>query len=251
MARANTGMKSLEVERLAPEFLNLLRRHNLIEQLIRTEFIDKTVNHIKLKDNESSTLLENYAKKNGIRSESDFQEHLNKRGLRKTDLLHHLELPIKIQRHANECYINKAEARFLECKDRLDRVTYSLIRVKKPELARELYLRIIGNESSFSDVAVSYSEGPEKNSKGLIGPLPLTQAHPILAEKLRTSAEGELMEPFRIDGWWLIARLEQYQPSQFNETVAQTMCTEMFNEWVKRECIGIIDRLQAADKANK
>ena len=75
-------------------------------------------------------------------------------------------------------------------------------------LARELYLRIEGNEANFGDLAETCSEGPERKSKGIIGPVSLTQAHPILAEVLRTTKPGELKHPFQLGEWWLVLRLE-------------------------------------------
>ena len=81
---------------------------------------------------------------------------------------------------------------------------YSLIRLKDGFLARELYLRIAGNEADFSDLAARYSQGPEAKTKGIIGPIAMNKAHPSLAEKLRTCQPAQLLEPFTIDDWWLI-----------------------------------------------
>ena len=84
----------------------------------------------------------------------------------------------------------------LERKNELDQVVYSLLRLENSFLARELYLQIEAGESNFADLAKRYAEGPERNTNGIVGPVSLTQAHPILVEKLRVAQPGVLLEPF-------------------------------------------------------
>ena len=52
------------------------------------------------------------------------------------------------------------------------KVTYSLIRTADFQLAKELYLQIEAKEENIYDLAAKYSQGEEKFSKGLIGPIP-------------------------------------------------------------------------------
>ena len=68
-----------------------------------------------------------------------------------------------------------------------------------------------------------------------MGPVSLTQAHPVLVEKLRVSQQGVLLEPFRISDWWLLVRLERYSPATFTDEVSDQMCQEMFDAWVDEE----------------
>ena len=60
----------------------------------------------------------------------------------------------------------------------------------------------------------------------------MNKAHPSLAEKLRTCQPGQLLEPFSIDDWWLVVRLERYESAQFVNSTAQVMAEEMFQEWI-------------------
>ena len=50
---------------------------------------------------------------------------------------------------------------FLSRKSKLERVIYSLIRVKDRNVANELYMRIKENEEPFWKIAKNYSDGPE------------------------------------------------------------------------------------------
>ena len=68
-----------------------------------------------------------------------------------------------------------------------------------------------------------------------MGPVPLTQAHPALAERLRTSTPGVLNPPFRLSEWTLVMRLESYTPASFDDATAQQMAEELFYQWVNEE----------------
>ena len=102
---------------------------------------------------------------------------------------------------------------------------------------RENYIFVLNGEANFADLAAQHSQGNESKTNGIIGPVPLNQAHPILAERLRTSQPGQLQEPFSIDEWWLVLRLERYEPARLEESTIQTMTTELFQEWVEGEVL--------------
>jgi len=143
--------------------------------------------------------------------------------------------PLRLFRHGQRHFRPKAEARFLDRKTELDRVVYSLLRLKDQGLARELYLRIDEEAACFADLAATYAEGPEQSTRGIVGPVALTQAHPALAERLRTATPGQLLEPFRIEGWWVVVRLEQLTPAVFDQATANQMTQELLDQWLNEE----------------
>ena len=160
------------------------------------------------------------------------------------EVIDRLELVIRRQEFIRERFAPKAEARFLERKNELDQVVYSLLRLANNFLARELYLQIESGESNFADLAKRYAEGPERNTNGIVGPVSLTQAHPVLVEKLRVAQPGVLLEPFRIADWWLVVRLERYSPATFTPEVSDRMCREMFDAWIAEETATTLSRLE-------
>ena len=160
------------------------------------------------------------------------------------EVIDRLELVIRRQEFIRERFAPKAEARFLERKNELDQVVYSLLRLANNFLARELYLQIDSGESNFADLAKRYAEGPERNTNGIVGPVSLTQAHPALVEKLRVAQPGVLLEPFRIADWWLVVRLERYSPATFTPEVSDRMCREMFDAWIAEETATTLSRLE-------
>jgi parvulin-like peptidyl-prolyl isomerase len=155
-----------------------------------------------------------------------------------------VELPIRLRRHCERLYRPKAEARFLDRKQQLDRVVYSLLRLKDEGLARELYFQLQDGEATFADLAARHAEGPERVTRGIVGPVPLTQAHPQLVERLRTAPMAEVQEPFRIEEWWLLFRLESLTPATFDEPMALQMSQELFEQWLEQAVEARLEQLR-------
>lgn len=225
---------------LSESTLQELRRHNLLQLLVQRRVVAEAVAQQALDPEACQQAREQFCRQNGLADEAAVQAFLAANGLGPDDLSWQIELPLRIRDHCAEHYRHKAEAQFLTRKNQLDRVVYSLLRVKDGFLARELYLRLDATEANFADLAAEFSEGPEKQTNGIVGPVPLTQAHPALAERLRTSPPGQLMQPFQISEWWLVARIESYTPASFDEQTAQQMASELFDQWTREETSRIL-----------
>ena len=228
---------------LSPETKALLSRHNLLKPWVRAEITAAAAQSIALPEQECVELWRTYLQKKNIEDDVALAKHLQEIGLTADDLHWQLELPKRVRQYSQKHFQHKAEARFLMRKEQLDRVVYSLLRVKDAFLARELYLRIAGGEANFADLAAQYSQGPEAKTKGIIGPMPMRQAHIALSERLRTTQPGELLEPFKIEEWWLVARLERYEAARFDEGTAKQMTSELFEEWIEEETVCKMARL--------
>ena len=233
-------MPFISVQNLSPEALALLQRHNLLQTLVRAEILRKTIEPIELSTEQRDRVWNNFKEQNKLENIESLKTYLKNNGLREIDLRWQLELPTRVQIYSQEHFQHKAEARFLARKEQLDSVVYSLLRLQDGYLARELYLRISGGEANFADLAASYSQGPEAKTKGIVGPVPMTQAHPALSERLRTSQPGQLLQPFRVDQWWLVVRLERYEAAQFDDKTRQRMAEELFQEWLNQKLLGKI-----------
>lgn len=222
-----------------------LRRHDLIRPLILKDLVAQRVAGVTIPREDVQQALTTYRKQHRLEDDQALAEHLRDRGIGPSDLIWQLELPLRIREHCREHYLDKAEAHFLKRKQGLDQVVYSLIRVKDAYFARELYLRLLGEEASFADLASQYSEGAEKSTHGIIGPRSLQQAHPVLADKLRTATVGKVIEPFSIAEWWLIARLESHKPASFTPEVGAQMAFELFEESINEALTDKLRSLQA------
>lgn len=232
---------------LQPNILALLRRYNLLLPLFKGIVEDELLADLRLEPNEIKELFSRWAGETGI--EQALEQARQRNGLYREDLDWQLQRPVKLARVAQTRFADKAEARFLQRKRDLDLVTYSLVRVKDANLARELYLQLDGQESGFAELAERYSDGPERLSKGLVGPKPINQAHPQLAERLRTGRDGEVLPPFVVAGWWLVVRRESYQPAVLDEAMTAQMAQELLQEWIAEEAQRRLEQLNAGGAA--
>ena len=114
-------------------------------------------------------------------------------------------------------------------------MVYSLIRVKEGYLATELYLQITSGEKDFGDIASKYSEGEENKSRGVVGPVSLSKAHPKMIEILKSAKIREVITPFKVDKWHVIIRLESIIEANLDQSMKQRMAEEIFDESLEVE----------------
>ena len=222
----------------------LLARFNLLKPLVEKMIIRDVASHINVAEDQLQEARLGLLQQRGYDAIEQWAELLEELGSSEDDVLERLRDAVRRRVFMRERFAPKAEARFLERKNELDQVVYSLLRLADNFLARELYLQIESGESNFADLAKRYAEGPERNTNGIVGPVSLTQAHPVLVEKLRVAQPGVLLEPFRISDWWLVVRLERYSPATFTPEVSDRMCREMFDAWIEEQTATTLNRLE-------
>ena len=116
---------------------------------------------------------------------------------------------------------------FVSRKSKLERVIYSLIRVKDRNVANELYMRIKENEEPFWKIAKNYSDGPEKYTEGRIGPTRMSDLNPYIYKLLEISELGQLWPPKRLNEWWIILKLDRRIKLELNEDVKNNLFLEL------------------------
>ena len=223
--------------------LSLLHRNGLLETLIERSMLEALALDIEVSEEAKTTIFSGYMHQHSLKSEEAKEEHIAKLKLTNAEFEERVLRPYRIAQIAKARFEAKAEGRFLVMKERLDTIVYSLLRLESRPLAQELYLKIAHKEANFADLAGKYSQGNERNTNGIVGPTPLNQSHPILMEKLRATAPGKLLEPFRIDQWWIVARLEKIAPATFDEQMSNKMSMELFQEWLRQETQNTLKKL--------
>jgi parvulin-like peptidyl-prolyl isomerase len=221
----------------------LLQSHGLLQPLVTKMITSQAVADVAVSDSDLNQARADLLEERGYEGDEQWPALLEEIGRPEPEVFAVLSSKVRQQTFLREQFAPKAEARFLDRKNELDQVVYSLLRLENRFLAQELYLQIESGESNFADLAKSYAEGPERNTNGIVGPVSLTQAHPDLVEKLRVTQPGVLLEPFRISGWWLVVRLERYSPATFSDEISDQMCQELFVEWQKEQTIACLKQL--------
>ena len=171
-------------------------------------------------------------KKNNIDNNEVLLKFLDLKGLSFEDHKRNLENYEKIKCIASQEFSKSAEEEFINSKILLDQYTYSLITVKDSDLAYELYLQVDSKEAEFSELAKRYSLEGNSNKMGIIGPQSLGKVHPVLKEKLLNAKKGELLNPFKIDKWWVIVRLEERNEAKLDDFLRSKITLSLFDKWV-------------------
>jgi parvulin-like peptidyl-prolyl isomerase len=189
---------------LSKEALILLHKNRTLLPLIKSELIQSKLAEVTLKDDLINKLEEQLINKLGLQKSEDYDSWLKENMLTKEQFKILATNDCRLKQYCHEQFAHKVESRFLDRKQELDIIIYSLIRVKDFFKARELYYRIIGKESDFGDLSTMYSEGIEQRTRGIVGPGPMARIHPKLAKHLKNSANGKVQSPIEIDGNHLI-----------------------------------------------
>ena len=117
---------------------------------------------------------------------------------------------------------------FLQAKKRdLDQVVYSMLRLSDIGLAEELYLRLKNGESSISELAHKYSLGPEKYTKGIVGPMPLSKANEQIRAISNKENIGKLNKPIVIQNTIIISIVEHIIEATLTPEMEQKLLEEL------------------------
>lgn len=207
---------------------NTISKWGMYRQVKKEQIIDEQIKNIQSPSNKqlNSTISE-WCKFKQINSKKNFEEWKIKNGYSEDEWIDFISRKWKWKEWCLNKFREKIPSYYLERKSMLDIVSYSLVRVSNKNLADELYLRIKESESTFEKIATKYSEGPEKNTNGRIGPAPLGNAHPLLAHLLQISEEGKVCSPRMVDSWWVILRKEKLLNTSLDDEITQKLSLEL------------------------
>ena len=191
-----------------------------------------------------------------INSESELNQWLTKNNIDEKSLSLKLYKLLQVEKFKNDKFGEKVESIFLSKKENLDRVMYSLFRTKEKAKATEIHLKILEQEDTFADLASEYSEGIEQQINGLIGPIEIGRINIQIAERLKISNKGQLWEPFQVDDWWVLLRLERLIPAKLDDRTRKKITQDLYDEWIDiqvDECLESleIDNISSIDHATQ
>ncbi len=241
-------LKSLNV--LTENCIDLLEKNQLLDSLIGSEFVRQKLKAVELEKELEENIIKDFSKNLGIKNEESIKDWCIKKRITEE---HFRDVALKKAREGKFCKQNfdsQAEAHFLKRKNDLDTVVYSLIQKQNVFQARELYLRIVENESTFEEIAANHTEGPERITLGRIGPAALGSINPAIREVLRNSKVGETQRPVPIDGYHMILRVEFYTQAKLDDGMRGLMREELFSNWINSNVTELRNILLESKKSN-
>lgn len=219
----------------AEEILPLMVSYQMLPQLLRELIIDWAIAPIKCTPEEVLNACQEFFQQHQLTTEAAIKTWMQRYGISSEQLEAIVTRNLRISRFKQATWGSKLESYFLNCKSQLDKVIYSLIRTKDPGIAQELYFRIQAGEQSFAECARAYSQGPETQTSGIIGPVELSVPHPALAKMLSVSHPSQLWPPTTIGEWLVIVRLEKLIPAQLDEPMRVKLLNNLFEGWISEQ----------------
>mgnify|MGYP001474998855 CR=1 FL=1 len=226
----------------------LLDRYNLLPDFLKRLLETKYTHNIIPDKEEQIKFFNSFLEENRIEGKESLQRWLIDNGLDDKRLDTMLFERLQIEKFKSQMFENKIESSFLKQKESLNRIMYSILRVKNGEQAGELYTQIEEKESSFAELVSKYSIGPEKNFNGIIGPIELGRLDAVLRERLKISKTGQLWPPFEFKKNWVILRLEKYLPCKLDDSMKLKIRNSMYQEWINKQVLNLLDQIRYKDK---
>jgi parvulin-like peptidyl-prolyl isomerase len=221
---------------VAPQDLgDMLVTYQLLPTFVRELAIDRGIAHIVCDEAETTQAIKDFYERLQLKTREQLQEWLATQGISRAQLDKIAIRQHKIEKFKQQTWGAKVESYFLTRKGQLDKIIYSLIRMKDIGIAQEIYFRLLEGEQTFEDLARRYSEGAEAQTGGLIGPVEISTPHPVIGQLLTTNAPGHICPPIKLDQWYVIVRPDKYIPCQLDDAMRQKLMTEMFQMWVQEE----------------
>ena len=205
-----------------------LKRWGILKIAKKEALIDHFIEEVEKPNDEiKKSIIENWLRKEGIKSNESLKKWQNHHELNQIEWEEYLIRKWRWERWCLLKFKSIIPSYYLKRKNFLDKVSYSIIRVKTKHLANELFIRIKEKEAKFSDLASKYSEGEEKHVGGFIGPVPMSTPHPALARLLQVSQPGQVWDPKIINSWWVVVRLEKLHNTELNVGISVQLSLEL------------------------
>jgi parvulin-like peptidyl-prolyl isomerase len=101
-----------------------------------------------------------------------------------------------------------------------------------------LWFRIKEGEATFAELAPTYASGNEIYTSGIVGPVAFGSMHPGLAGILKSAPAGEVLRPFSVAEWYLVARVDHHLPAEFDDAMKAQMVDELVHIWLEERFHG-------------
>lgn len=227
-----TGIQQLE--NLGHDVLELMIRHDQLRPLISSIITEQELEPPQSSEAELQQSAKAYRKRHNLGSAEDIKKHCQKHGFNQKQFQWQAQLQDNILKSSKNLFAHKAELHYLTRKEQFDRVSYSQLISRDQHLAQELYLRLNEDEANFIELANELARNSDRKFQWQVGPIPMARVPKPLSKPLQSNSPGTLLEPIQVQGNWVVVRLEQYQPTEFDETMEQRMCLELFQQHVSQ-----------------
>lgn len=222
------------INEINSETLKILKFGNMLPNFLQNFLVYEIAKMVTLEQNISENEIKKFYLKNNIKNKETLNKILKAKGIVVEELHFQITLPARIYKFAEKNLKDELNEYFLQKKELLDKYTFNILRVKKSDLAHELYFQLDTGESDFLKLSKRYSFYSPLYPEGIFGPRNLDGVNPIIINKLLNSSIGNLIMPFQVDEWWIIIKLLEKKQAKLDKETTKILLMEIFDNFVKQ-----------------
>jgi len=140
--------------------------------------------------------------------------------------------------------LDRATEYFHQSASDFDRYVYECIHVSDTELIHKLYELLVISDSNLGEIAARYSEGEERWTRGLVGPVQASALGPELRSLLTRLRPGEIHPPCSVDGEVRIVRLLHHIPASLDQSLSKQLMWEIFEQDLDASVMHHLDQIE-------
>jgi len=228
----------IDGERLETNLLlSILRRNNIILPLVQEIILEKALSNISISTSRVSELLHAFRQENNLLVDSDYFDYLKTKFLTEKLLLENISRAEKVALYREERWGSRANALYLQNKDKYDLITYRSLKCANHDTMQEVYFRLKDGEESWEELARQFTGNPSANAR--VGPIPCSELSPLVLNNLREYGIGRVVPPVSLGVDYVVLQLENIQSSSYDESTRLKVLSHEFNTWLESETLRI------------
>ena len=195
-----------------------IARLGILKTFFKRKLKNYTAKNIKksINDKQQLKIINNWKKKNSIKTNSELEQWLHLNEVDKDEWIDLINSDYLWTYWCMDKYKDELTQYFIERKDYLDLYYYTIIKVKKKEIADEIYIRIKEEESTFEEIVNKFSIDKESFYGEKIGPISINNMEDAIASLIKIGDLEQLFPPKLSNGFWFILRKDNVLKAEFN-----------------------------------
>ena len=216
-----TIVKSVDRTITAEDIIPLLNRYGMLSKLAYEDIIDRAIAEIECTPQEIAI------------ASKLWQYQQNKSQTTFNNLASAIRR-LKIEKFKQQTWGDLIPAYFARRKKQLDRVTYSMVKTKQRDIAREVHFRLIEKED-FTELTQKRSGGSLVEVCRAIDGVELGSLSPSIARQLSTMKADTISAPMLVENYYIILRLERYVSVSCDRHMEKRLINELFEQWMQQQ----------------
>ena len=216
-----------------------LARLGILKTFFKRKLKNYTAKNIKksINDKQQLKIINNWKKKNSIKTNSELEQWLNLNELDKDEWIDLINSDYLWTYWCMDKYKDELTQYFIKRKDYLDLYYYTIIKVKNKEIADEIYIRIKEEESTFEEIVNKFSSDKESFYGEKIGPISINNIEDAIASLIKIGYLEQLFPPKLSNGFWFILRKDNVLKAEFNQQQKIKLSLELGDKFLNDKFI--------------